>query len=264
MLQHDPGAFDNRGNRWHAWWFVAHLAHLGLYEEAKDWKDRLENMPLSEERRELVLQDYMDAIGQYEEVVTDTQARLADMSDEEVLDAFHERGLLWTLDLADAGDMERAIELLESIQHAPATWAEREAWAPLALAGLYREVGRDDEAALVLDGIVAQLEADFDHGIRHPETLSFLAEAYAMQKRDDEAIKMFGKAVDYHLRDDCGWLDMPAWERLKDDPRVISLCERMATDREQQAERIRNMLAEHDVDTLLAPLMAMAADSSDQ
>ena len=264
MLQHDSGAFDYRGNRWHAWWFVAHLAHLGLYEEAKDWKDRLENMPLTDESRELVLQDYMDAIGQYEEVVTDTRTRLADMSDEEVLDAFHERGLLWALDLAEAGDIERAIELLESIQHAPATWAEREARAPLALAGLYQEVGRDDEAAQVLDGIVTELEAEFDYGIRHPQTLSFLAEAYAMQKRDDEAIKMFGKAVDYHFREDCDWLETPAWERFKDDPRVISLCERIEADLEQQAERVRTMLAEHDVDTLLAPLMAMAAESSNQ
>ncbi len=264
MLQHDPGAFDHQGNRSQTWWFVSTMAHLGLYEEARDWKDRLEKMPLPEEWRELVLQDYTDAIGQYEEVATENQTRLADMSDEEVLDAFHERGLFWAMDLADAGEVERAIELLESIQHAPATWAERDAWAPLTLAGLYQEVGRDDEAARVLDGIVAQLEAEFDYGIRHPETLSFLAEAYAMQKRDDEAIKMIEKAVDYHQRDDCDWLETPAWELLKDDPRVISLCERMEADLEQQAERIRTMLATHDVDVLLAPLMAMAADSGNE
>jgi len=264
MLQHDPGAFDHQGNRAQTWWFVSTMAHLGLYEEARDWKDRLENMPLPEEWRELVLQDYTDAIGQYEEVVAENQIRLADMSDEEVLDAFHERGFFWAMDLADAGEVERAIKLLESIQHAPATWAEREAWAPLTLAGLYQEVGRDDDAAQVLNGIVAELEAEYDSGIRHPLTLSFLAEAYAMQKRDDEAIKMFEKAVDYHQRDDCDWLETPAWERLKDDPRFISLCERMEADLEQQAERVRTMLATHDVDVLLAPLMAMAADSSDQ
>jgi hypothetical protein len=42
------------------------------------------------------------------------------------------------------------------------------------------------------------------------------------------------------------------------------LCERIEADLEQQAERVRTMLAEHDVDTLLAPLMAMAAESSNQ
>ncbi len=85
-----------------------------------------------------------------------------------------------------------------------------------------------------------------------------------MQKRDDEAIKMIEKAVDYHQRDDCDWLETPAWDLLKDDPRVISLCERMEADLEQQAERIRTMLATHDVDVLLAPLMAMAADSGNE
>jgi TolB-like protein len=260
MLLQDPGAFEEWGNRWQAWWFVKSLAALGLDEEAEAWKIRLENMPLPDEMREAGLQHYLEVSGQLEVVVTDTQKRLADMSDEEVLDAVHESGLAGAVNLADAGEVERAIGLLESIQHAPAIWAEREAQAPLILAELYQQVGRDDDAAQVLDQIVVKLEAEFDYGIRNPTTLRFLSEAYGLQNRDDEAIEMFLKAVDYHDIDDCAWLSDPRWKRFADDPRVISACERMATNFEQQAERVRTMLAQYDVDALLAPLIQMASE----
>jgi TolB-like protein/Tfp pilus assembly protein PilF len=261
MLLHDPAAFQSVGNRWQAWWFVKSLAELGLREEAEAWKDRLENMPMPDQMREVGLQHYLEVTGQFEIAATETEKRLADMSDEEVLDAFHEQGLAWAVYIAGAGQIERAIELMESIQHAPATWAEREAQAPLILAEFYLDVGRNDDAAEVLDGIVAQLEAEFDYGIRDPTTLSFLSQAYALQNRDGEAIEMFLKAVDYHDIDDCEWLSDPRAERFKDDPRVISACQRMQADFEQQAERVRTMLAQHDIDELLAPLMKMASEA---
>jgi hypothetical protein len=50
----------------------------------------------------------------------------------------------------------------------------------------------------------------------------------------------------------------PKASRLNDDPRIIALCERLEADLEQQASRLRKMLAEHDIDELLAPLMALA------
>ncbi|MGI9223024.1 MAG: tetratricopeptide repeat protein [Woeseiaceae bacterium] len=261
MLLHDPGAFDRVSNRWQAWWFVKSLAMLGLREEAEDWKVRIENMPMPDQMREIGLQHYLEATGDFEVVVTETETRLADMSDEEVLDAFHEQGLAWAWYIADAGQIERAIKLMESIQHAPATWAEREAQAPLLLAELYQQVGRDEDAAQVLDEIVAQLEAEFDYGIRDPTTLTFLSDAYALQNRDDDAVDMFLKAVDYHYRDDCAWLSDPKWERLKDDRRLAAGCKRMQADFEQQADRVRTMLAQHDVDELLAPLMKMASEA---
>jgi TolB-like protein/Flp pilus assembly protein TadD len=255
MLLNNPEAFDARGNRWQAWWFASQLAFLGLYEEAEIWKESLEHMPMNEQLREIGLQHYMDAIGEYEVVATENQTRLSDMTDEEVLDAFHETGMAWVSDLADAGDSKRAIELLESIQHAPAIWAEREAWAPMMLAVLYKQVGREDEAAPVLAGIAEKMEAEFDDGIRHPDTLISLAEIYALQNRDELAIDMMEKAVDYHMLDDCS---TSIWEQFKDNARVAALCKRMAAEIERQAESIRAMLAEHDFDELLAPLMALA------
>ena len=50
--------------------------------------------------------------------------------------------------------------------------------------------------------------------------------------------------------------------RLKGKPRVIALCEQVEADLEQQANRIRAMLAQHDLDELLAPLIAMAEEAA--
>jgi len=280
MLLHDPDAFEALGNRWQAWWFVSQLAELGLHEEAEAWKIRLENMPMMDWMHRSGLDKYLMATGRSDEVVDEHQTEAADMSDEEVLDAFHEGGIAWAISLAEAGDYERAIGLMESLRHAPALVAEREARAPLVLAAMYQHVGREDEALPLLQSVVAHLEAEFNSGIRHPETLTLLAEAYARQNRDGAAIDMLRKAVDYHWR----WLSCSKGEpsgttlfftddvmpnlfnssptaRLGEDSRIIALCERIEADLEQQANRIRKMLAEHDMDVLLAPLMALADES---
>jgi len=277
MLLQDPEAFELGVNRWQAWWFVSALAKLELYEEALAWKVRIENMPMTDWMREWGLKQYLEAIGQNDEYQRSRQEQVATMSDEEVLDAFYEWGAGWAMDLAYAGQPERAIELMRSIQYAPAIWAERQAQSPLILAALLQLVGRHDEAVPVLEGVVAHLEAEFAAGIRQPQSLALLAEAYARQNRDEEAIDMLQKAVDYHLGRSCGterslfyvdagmphqfdqFRSSPA-ARLKDDPRVIELCERVDADLAQQANRIRTMLAKHDVDELLAPLMAMAEE----
>ena len=122
------------------------------------------------------LRHYLGVSGRVDEVVTQQETELRAMSDEEILDAFHEDGLVFASNLAETGDVERAIELMESIRYAPATWAERKAQAPIFLAELYMAVGREDDAARVLSEIAAQLEAEVDYGIRDPTTLSFLAE----------------------------------------------------------------------------------------
>lgn len=281
MLLHDPDAFEAMGIRWQAWWFVGHLAELGLYEEAEAWKVRLEKMPMLDWMRRSGLDKYLMATGRFDEVVNEYQIEVVDMSDTEVLDAFHEGGIAFAMVLAEAGDYERAIRLMESLRHAPALFAERKARAPLVLAALYQHVGRGDEALPLLETVVVNLEAEFDSGIRHPDTLTLLAEAYARQNRDEAAIEMLRKAVDYHWR----WascdieepsdttlfftedvmrnlLDSSPSARLGNDPRIVALCERIEADLELQANRIRKMLAEHDIDVLLAPLMVLAEEAA--
>jgi tetratricopeptide (TPR) repeat protein len=271
MLLHDPDAFKKHVfNRWQAWWFVSDLAALGLAEEAEAWKERIDHIPLPESMYETGLNHYLEASGQASEAHEAAMLRLASMSDEEILNADNEQAEAWAGTLADAGEYERAIELLEAIRHAPASWAERETRPTLTLAELYLNAGRKDEAAPLLEKAVTYLEAEVDTGIRHPATLAELAMAYELQGRENEALDMLRKAVDYHYTESYQASDCSAnndeieWlARRMDNPRALALCERMAADWQQQADRVKSMLAEHDIDELLAPLMALAGEEPD-
>jgi len=255
MLVNHPEAFDYWGNRWQAWWFVKSLAQLGLSEQAEAWKVRLENLPMPEALYEAGLRHYLEVSGHAEELEIQQEIELGAMSDEEILDAFHEDGLAFAGYLAETGHVDRAIELMESIQYAPSVWAEREAQAPVLLAELYKRIGREADAVRVLGEIAARLEAEVDYGIRHPTTLMSLVEVYELQGREEKAIEMFLKAANYHHIDSCDWLKSPEPSLFKDDPRVVAACNRMRDDMVRQSDRVRTMLHQYDVDTLLAPLM---------
>jgi TolB-like protein/Tfp pilus assembly protein PilF len=272
MLLHDPGAFEmDWSNRWQAWWTVSILAWLGLSEEAEAWKVRLENMEMTHWMREWGLNHYLAATGQEDERARRTLERFTNMSDAEIFDAFHEWGMSFSVALAQNGELARAIRLMESTQHAPGFWAEREVEPMLLLAAMYQAAGRERDAQSVLKEVVDYLEAEYESGIRHPQTLNNLAQAYARQGRDDDALEMLRNAVNYHSRgtaifDNAIWnkhQKSSAWFRLREDPRFIALIDRMQADLDQQAVRIRAMLAKHDVDALLAPLIALAPDTAE-
>ena len=262
MLLNDPGAFEgpSSSNRWQAWWFASQLAYLGLFDEAEGWFQRLENLPLNEYLYEIGREAYFDATGRVNEIVETKTSDVAAMSDEQILDAYAGSASAAARVLAYQGDYDRAIKLMESVQHAPAIWTERVPQYVMQLAELYFSAGRPEAAAPLLDRITVHLETEFADGIRHPETLSQLAKVYVIQGRDDDALDMLRKAVDYHMRDSCedGMVSEPPWDRLHDDPRFIDLCEEIQADLELQAQRLRRLLGRHDLDELLAPLMAMA------
>ncbi len=82
-------------------------------------------------------------------------------------------------DLARFGEYDRAIRLMEFLQHSDfggPTWPEREMGHRDLLANLYLQVGRDDDAVPLLAGMAEYLEAEYESGIRHPTTLAILAE----------------------------------------------------------------------------------------
>ena len=166
--------------------------------------------------------------------------------------------------LAQYGDYERAIRLMESVQHAPAIWSERVPIYVMQLAELYFGAGRANDADPLLERVRVHMETEFADGIRHPETLLQLAKVYLLQGSHDDALDMLSKAVDYHMRDSCedGMLSEAPWNRLHDDRRFIDLCDEIQADLDQQAERLRKLLGRYDLDQLLAPLMAMAEEGA--
>ena len=263
MLINNPEAFDTPFVRFQAWWFILSLKWLHMDDEAAVWMERLEDMPgLDQVMRDAVIFNYQDMSGGREERLRKRLQELETVSNETILSAWNETGERVAIDLAMAGEVDRAISLLESIQHAPAFLPERQASASLVLVKLYQRVGRDHDAQPILEDQVAYLEAEVAVGIRHPGTLVNLAQAYTLQGRDDKAIETFRMLVDFHGYYDMGfwaWVFPmePAYVRLKDDPRMVEQRARIQAINDEQRQNIEAMLAPHDLDELLAPLMTM-------
>ncbi len=156
---------------------------------------------------------------------------------------------------------------MDSIRHARETWAEFETWGRLTLAAIYQAAGRENEAEPILQEVVKYLEAEFYSGFRHPDSMFLLAQAYAFQGRDDEAMDMLRTAVDYHWRfsrrvmSQIEQESIFPWGRFRDDPRYIALVDHMQADLDHQTARVEVILAQHNVDDLLAPLRALVRDA---
>ncbi len=248
----------------HLFQFLTVLQQLGLQEEADEWHNRLKNMNGVQDWMSWWYLLYTDQRDQAIEKWLNTE--VADKSDEEILDGGTNRTREIISLLALSGDYERAARLLESLWlgtgfagNLAAISPEKVAEVPMELVELYHQTGRSDDAIPLLEETTKYLQAEYDMGIRHPQTLYLLAEAYAYQAHDEAALDMLKKAVDYHAR----WPVMDAddrfyspWDRLRDDPRFIRQWSRMEADLEQQAESIRSILAQYGVDELLAPLMS--------
>jgi TolB-like protein len=277
ILHRRPELYKQLRILYHLWWTVSEIGMLGLVEEAEELYEAVARIPDpehedAEEFRRMFLAgpDEGDADGQVEADDPGID-EFAAMSNEEILKTWQIEaggiaGALW-----QAGERGRAIELLEALQHypyPPTVWAERRMAYPMQLAGMYMEVGRRDDAAAVLQRVVTELQAEVDAGVRHHSTLSLLAEAYGQQGNIDAALDMLELAVDYGAYDvydaeqpaeqhheDTNWMTSPG-----DDPRFIQLRSRMSAYVEQQRSNIRAILAQNDVEALLAPLMESAEE----
>ncbi|HEY5644288.1 MAG TPA: tetratricopeptide repeat protein [Woeseiaceae bacterium] len=272
ILHQRPELYKQLRILYHLWWTVSGIGMLGLVEQAEELYEAVAKIPNpehqdAEEFRRMFLAgpEDVDADG-HGEVNDPGIAEFVGMSNDEILKTWQIEaggiaGAFW-----NAGERERAIELLEALQHypyPPTVWAERRMGYPMLLAGMYMEMGRSDDAAAVLQRVVTELQAEVDAGVRHHSTVSLLAEAYGRQGNLDAALDMLELAVDYGAYDvyDAG---EPAeqdpedsnWRtQVKDDPRFVQLRSRMSAYVEQQRSNIRALLAQNDIEALLAPLM---------
>ncbi len=215
----------------------------------------------------------MDATGHWEEVTAKYLSQIENMSNEEILEAWYLRAAILTSHMWRAGQRERAIELAEALQHYQHwnIWIERNSAFMIGLAIFYLAVDRAEDAAPLLEEAVAYLEREYAAGMRHPTIISDLAEVYAMQNRHDEALDMLANAIDYDSIDNWvitkyeealgGAWGYDAWAPLRDDPRFVRQWNRMQALVDQRAANIRALLAQHDMDALLAPVAAMHAET---
>jgi len=267
----------------YVWWLVGIMPSLGLTEEAASLYEIVVRIPCADApcsaprfggrngRQFFLVDKYLLNTGHGEEVAKRTIEKIEGLSNKEILKAWYINAGIFASEMERAGETERAISLLEALQHhatLSSTWAERQKEYSMQLASLYLEVGRESDAVPLLQEIAAHHQSEVDTGVRHPETLMRLAKAYGWLGNDDAALEILDLAIDYggynmgiccidyipqlaeQYADDKNW-----WHELEDDPRFIHSRSRMRALVDQQRSNIRALLAQNDMDALLAHLM---------
>ena len=245
------------------------MVELGMHDEAAEYYQLLLQIPLPEENwlTRMAREDwYPEAMGRRQEVARRWVEQYAGLSNEEILDLNNiiVGNLIprfWV-----AGERDRAITLLESKQHYQhsAMWAERQAIGSLALAQMYRDSNRRDDAVPLLEAVLEYLELEVATGIRHPQTLANLAVVHALLGNGEDALIALEMAVDHGLS--VGWVSDPdqGWggtfsdpfSGIRDDARFQALADRVEAIRAQQISNIRALLARNDMEALLQPVIA--------
>jgi DNA-binding winged helix-turn-helix (wHTH) protein/TolB-like protein/tetratricopeptide (TPR) repeat protein len=259
LLNSYPEIAAHQQIRFQMSWFIGDLLHLGLRDEAEAWRARLSVADLPEWGQLYRDRFYYWGLGDQQELTRRTRERLAAMTEDQPLDSWANLPMNWAWDLAAGGDLEGAILLMERLQHAPALYNERDTLPSFLLAKLYIRDGRRADAEPILDRLRDHLELEVASGIVHPESLFRLSEVYALQGLNESAINALQLAVNNHWR--MPWWRLP-WNTtlngLDSDPRVVSLRVQVEADLNEQANRIRDLLAQHDADELLAPVAVVA------
>jgi len=232
-----------------------------LKEEQQAMLGRLEDFPASE-------QWFLDYWLTEDEIQKRDYEQASRMTDEEILD----QGLWTWLPMVQAlrqhGDYDRAIRLLEAITHVvPPSRTYWTPWWKLTLAIIYLEAGRSEDADLVLEELSQFLESMVGEGTRSGVALEQLALTQALQGRVDAAVSTLelseasgtGTVFKCHSPEEYSKVLDP-FAALRTDPRFQKLHDRCMAEWERQCEVIRARLAERDLDTLLAPLIAVGEE----
>lgn len=289
MLQNEPNKFERvSAGLGHLFWVSSNMPSLGLLDEAETLHNKLIDIPERADatdwekwaRQYFLLDMYRVAIGQGEdghgdEVARETLAEVEGLSNAEIMDRWYLKAwgianAFWTV-----GEKERSIALFEALRHYQVgpRWAQRAPQLRVELAWRYLALGREAEAAPVLQELADLLEAELAAGVRHPMTLYLLSQTYSWQGHQDEALEMLAMAIDYGYYGDATHLPEGAgvdeymevwnlgWQALEDDPRRQRLLDRQEATLARIAANIRAMLASHDIDRLLAPVIEVHAAS---
>jgi tetratricopeptide (TPR) repeat protein len=261
------------------WRLVSSVAYLGLTEEAEGLYAVVDKTPDPGPdrwwRQHFFKDSYLYATGRGDEVTRRELEKIAGLSNEAILKAWLPEAGTNAMAFWEIGERERAIELMEAMQLFPyetSRWAERQMQFPMLLADWYMQVGRTDDAVPVLRKVVAHLQAEVDAGVRHPETLMLLASAYGWLGNDESAMDMLNLAIDYdgHYLELCcedySSVDLEErvwWDGLENYPRFIQSRSRMRAIVDMQRSNIRSLLAQNDIEQLLAPLIQVPGPDAD-
>lgn len=286
MLQFETDKYARVENALgHLFWVSSDMPYYGLYEEAESLHQKLETIPERADasswgkwaRQFFLMDKYRQATGsgKSEEVIEEKLAEVEGLSNEEIIDRWFLRVGRYARAFWEVGERDRAIELAEALRYHRISprWPQRAMQSRLFLISMYLAEGREADAAPVLEEVVDLLERELESGVRHPMVLFNLATAYAGQGHHDEALEMLSMAVDYgcdymgvatgyvEKESDKDESDWGVWGKLKGDDRFESLVRRQSAMKDQMAANILSLLATHDMDQLLAPVIEMHAAS---
>jgi len=283
ILRHNPELLADTFLQAYLWWMPAKLVYLGMHEEAAYWFDRLQDLPLPEDRvpdlfpedwfREFtgwVAGEYLIATGRpVEGLVFYSNGA----TDSELIknDPWKAQWHAWAF--AMAGEYERAIGLSEALRHADlASFLKGpQAFGNLDLADLYFEVGQEEAAVRELEETAELMRESMESGVRLAWQYWQLARASAVVGRDSEALDLLEKHVDYG-----GWgavrlVEPPPagptrlwsiWRRFDQEPRFLAIIDEARAMRDSQVQRIRALNERNDIDALLEPLFAKAREQA--
>jgi tetratricopeptide (TPR) repeat protein len=268
-LRDEPELFARGSLRLgHMYWLVGHVRWLGMPAESEALYQAFSAIPTydGDPTRKWLGTPNPGSLDENKEEKSEKLAEIERLSNEEILDRSVFEAAEYINAIWISGDLERTIELIESMRHRSLLplWAQQAHEWLVGLATLYIEVGRPSAAIPVLEEAVELLEADVASGLRHPATLTTLAASYAMLGQDQAALDMLSMAVDYGawgLEDDYDRIaqqenpEFWEWHSLRDDSRFHDLLDRMRDERARQQDSVKTLLAQNDINALLAPVI---------
>jgi len=268
------------------YWYVSHMPPLGLNDEAESLFSLLATIPDRADASEFecwgrqffLFDKYRQATGRADEVAREMLVKAEGMSNEEILDRWYLDSQIIAGAFWEVGERQRAIELYEALRYftISPTWAQRKTEMLQVLIHMYLTERRESDAAPVLEEMVTLLKNELAAGARHPLILYRLSLAYAWQGHQEEALDMLTMAVDYGFwglaapeviardGDISVWDDSAAWRSLESDPRFEQQLRRQRATAARITANIRALLATHDIDELLAPVIEMHAATYDE
>lgn len=243
------------------------IVRLDLHQEAEALHQSLAAIPYEEGDwvRQFSQEDsYRRVTGRAKEVALEKLADYEGMSNEDILDEYFLEAAFAADAFRDVGETGRAMELYKALSQMSMTLYEEPGEGTENLIAMYTAAGRTADAAPLLNQSIQYLEEEIASGTRSPALLNELACAYALNGQDDEALRMLKMSIDYGgwiLIDDSSWfaedLGVDPWASLRGDPRFERQWQRARARADQISDNIRALLATHDIDALLVPVIEM-------
>ncbi|MDH3587865.1 MAG: hypothetical protein OEQ74_00535 [Gammaproteobacteria bacterium] len=236
------------------------LGQLGLHDEMNRWMAHMDKIAVGNHGHFMFNIQRLQNLGEWDAAAQVARAWLESLGPGWT-DTTQARSVIpWTL--VNAAQYQAVIDLVEPVLESDADLRTFRGSMEEPLAIAYKGLRRDEEAAAIIERLVADIpereEAIIKDGWREVQGLADLSHLYVLAGRYEDAFNMGQMAIDnhYRLRIVPNLLDRWAdpYAPFLDDPRVVEQIRTMHDDLDRQAERVKKMFAGRDLDALFRPM----------